>query len=831
MSVVSNYPVGSFFITNNKLYRSVIATNNDRDKILDVYDEKIVVIDFSNLKYIPINEGYVFKRKGSKDLIKIIRINVKGVYIADIDRKDGEYYSIFIFLPQIEIGEWIFQYDILEKNNIVFSNFTNKSYAIVKKTILANSSFVEVVDLNSGENYELDDIPQLFGVAYGYSLLEIKYGQKFRISSNNIEQEIKISPTNGIFVLSGNDNLEISLTAFNDFVNDGTIVIIDNNVADNDDDDNGEISIFKKYPVGSFFFRKADGKYYEKVTDVEYENEIKLLSSEGVLFNYFIERDDNKNWEYIPVKEGLLFKNVVGDDCIIAIIVNDQLKIFNLRRQSYSTMRIDDFLNYLSEGNYELGRYLLEKDNILYTNDELLIRITGGDLEKEEEGGIRLWEGLSDIRFDASANASLIDDFINGKLMLATLKYGQKFKHRMGSEINYFCLNPSVDGLFIRIKMHGSAVQAEKIRNFETLIKVGDIVILDQPAPSKTPESTSKPSEITKTMSTKSKEQIKDEITTIKKELNEWIGLRNVLEDTNPEEIVMVNSNIYDKSKELARAFFEKTEEMVSSNVMLDQLFEQSFKELKQRYPDVFATEFDDFFTPSGKRSAYSEDINRITRSPQFKDWFGDWEEAYALRGIVDYKHKSSVVVTPDAEPQIVWHGTNNPFSYFKFDSFPAAYFAVNPEYSVWFAEAKDPSGGYVYPFFLNVRNPLDLSMFGIDEVSSTDFFSTIFIETGLKKEDLNLNPVFLDDNLRPQPVWVYLRNNPSFLQTLRDKKLYDGIHFYEFIPNLPPTASNFKTEAWIIFSPENAKLADPERGQLMLASLKSFILRRGGKI
>lgn len=826
MSVVSNYPVGSFFIENDKLFRSVINTTNDRGSILDVYDQKIIVHDFTYLKYIPINEGYVFKRKGNRDFIKIISINVRGVLIADIDRKDGQYYSLYNLLDQIEIGEWIFQYDILAKNNIVYSDTDNKPYAIGEKTILANSSFVEVIDLHNGKKLDIDDIPQLFGVESGYKLLKIKYGQKFRFGSNQIEQEIKISPTNGISVLSGKHNLKIGLDAFNDYVDDGTIVVI-NNQSDNDDD-NGEISIFKKYPVGSFFFRKADGNYYEKVTEVEYENEITLLNSNWVL-NYFIERDDNKNWEYIPVKEGLLFKNVVGDDCIIASIVNDQLNILNLRRRSYSKMEIDDFLNYLSEGNYELGRYLLEKDNILYTNDELLIRITGGDWEKEEGVPIRLWEGLSDIRFDASANASLIDDFINGKLMLATMKYGQKFKDKNASEINYFGRN--VDGLFIRIEIYPNTFSTEKIRDFESLIRAGQIVILDQPAPSKTPESTSKPPEITKTMSTKSAEQIKDEITTIKKELNEWIGLRNVLEDTNPEEIVMVNSNIYDKSKELARAFFEKTEEMVSSNVMLDQLFEQSFTELKQRYPEVFATEFDDFFTPNGKRSAYSEDINRIIRSPQFKEWFGDWEEAYALKGIVEYKYKSSVVVTPDAEPQIVWHGTNNPFSYFKFDSFPAAYFAVNPEYSVWFAEAKDPSGGYVYPFFLNVRNPLDLSMFGIDEVSSTDFFSTIFIETGLKKEDLNLNPVFMDDNLRPQPVWVYLRNNPSFLQTLRDKKLYDGIHFYEFIPNLPPTASNFKTEAWIIFSPENAKLADPERGQLMLASLKSFILRRGGKI
>jgi hypothetical protein len=69
-------------------------------------------------------------------------------------------------------------------------------------------------------------------------------------------------------------------------------------------------------------------------------------------------------------------------------------------------------------------------------------------------------------------------------------------------------------------------------------------------------------------------------------------------------------------------------------------------------------------------------------------------------------------------------------------------------------------------------------------------------------------------------------------LKKISESHLYDGIHFYESNPNEPDTSSKaHKTEAYIIFDANQCKISSPNRGLLLLASLKSFLLEKGGKI
>jgi hypothetical protein len=180
----------------------------------------------------------------------------------------------------------------------------------------------------------------------------------------------------------------------------------------------------------------------------------------------------------------------------------------------------------------------------------------------------------------------------------------------------------------------------------------------------------------------------------------------------------------------------------------------------------------------------------------------------------------------------VVWHGTGQQFSYFIFDKFPAAYFAVNKEYSQFFADLQGGGDGYVIPFFLNIRNPLDLTHFGTNLVGSKDFFDYIYLMTGLTMEQLDVNPIFLTGSTPALQTWMYIRNNPKMLKKIVDTRLYDGIHFYETNPNVSDVnASAYKTEAYVIFSADQCKIAEPNRGMLLFASLKSFLLKRGGKI
>ena len=68
-------------------------------------------------------------------------------------------------------------------------------------------------------------------------------------------------------------------------------------------------------------------------------------------------------------------------------------------------------------------------------------------------------------------------------------------------------------------------------------------------------------------------------------------------------------------------------------------------------------------------------------------------------------------------------------------------------------------------------------------------------------------------------------------LKVIADSNIYDGIHFYETNPNVPEGEVAHETEAYITFFENQAKIAAPNRGLILLASLKSFLLKSGGKI
>ena len=125
----------------------------------------------------------------------------------------------------------------------------------------------------------------------------------------------------------------------------------------------------------------------------------------------------------------------------------------------------------------------------------------------------------------------------------------------------------------------------------------------------------------------------------------------------------------------------------------------------------------------------------------------------------------------------------------------------------------------------------MDLTLFETKKIAPKTFFDYMFLQTGLTKDELDLNPMFLDSSLQPMETWIYLRNNPKMLKKLSDTKVFDGIHFYETNPGVDESEPFYKTEAWIIFDPHQAKLADPSRGVLLFSSLKSFLLKKGGQI
>ena len=326
---------------------------------------------------------------------------------------------------------------------------------------------------------------------------------------------------------------------------------------------------------------------------------------------------------------------------------------------------------------------------------------------------------------------------------------------------------------------------------------------------------------------------IEAQVDKLKRELDQLVFLRSLNSELDFEKNIELGQKIANVKEKINEFNFSKLEAKLTTDDIFDQLFEQSFTPILHEYNNVKVTQGEegDFFTPNGQPTQLSDQLNEIIRTQQFKDWFGDWELTYMYKQAGDMDTDCSVVLTENFEPKLFYHGTGQEFSYFKFDKFPAAYFAANEAYSQWFANAHGGSDGYTIPFFLNVRNPLDLTLFGTEPISSKNFFDYMYLQTGFDADQLEANPIFTNPSTPSVECWVYLRNNPKMLKKLADNQVYDGIHFYETNPGVPKGQLAHSTEVFITFKPEQCKIADNNRGLILLGALKSFLLEKGGKI
>jgi signal peptidase I len=326
-------------------------------------------------------------------------------------------------------------------------------------------------------------------------------------------------------------------------------------------------------------------------------------------------------------------------------------------------------------------------------------------------------------------------------------------------------------------------------------------------------------------------QQIEDEIKSLNKQIADLVFLRSLLLPIDFEKKIDFGQRIAERQKQLSELNFKLVERRLGSKDIFDELFEQSFTEVKHSYTDNYSkSDYGDYFTPNGEKSKLSDELNIMIRTPEFIQWFGDWELAYLYKD-TNAQISCSKVIDSNYEPLLVWHGTGAEFSYFKFDNFPATYFAKKKAYSEWFADLHGGDEGYTIPFFLNIRNPLDLRGFGTRKIKAKEFFDYIFLKTGLDMDMLEINPIFTSSNYPPNETWVYLRNNAKMLKKLSESKIHDGIMFFETNPSVPLDKEAHDTEAYIIFEANQCKVASTDRGMLLLSSLKSFLLKNGGQI
>jgi GNAT superfamily N-acetyltransferase len=99
---------------------------------------------------------------------------------------------------------------------------------------------------------------------------------------------------------------------------------------------------------------------------------------------------------------------------------------------------------------------------------------------------------------------------------------------------------------------------------------------------------------------------------------------------------------------------------------------------------------------PNGKLSNLTPEQYKLVRTPEFKAWFGDWEND---------PENASKVVDENGEPLIVYHGTNNDFNEFDTNKQLIGWLGKG----FYFTKNKIEAKGYgkkLLKCFLNIRNP-----------------------------------------------------------------------------------------------------------------------------
>lgn len=181
------------------------------------------------------------------------------------------------------------------------------------------------------------------------------------------------------------------------------------------------------------------------------------------------------------------------------------------------------------------------------------------------------------------------------------------------------------------------------------------------------------------------------------------------------------------------------------------------------------------------------------TRSEEFKQWFGDWEQEDAFSS----KNKNkipSVAVGDNNKPQVMYHGTIKSFDNFEhkqtaYNSYQfgswqtfrnAFFFTPEPSHAnaFTFIENIKQDGGNIKPVYLNLRSPLDVRN-GIDQITIDEF------------EEKGINPFWMKNF-----GWGHLDGDKGKDFVNAAKKIgYDGIIFNEINP-----VTGEKMETWAVF-------------------------------
>jgi hypothetical protein len=233
------------------------------------------------------------------------------------------------------------------------------------------------------------------------------------------------------------------------------------------------------------------------------------------------------------------------------------------------------------------------------------------------------------------------------------------------------------------------------------------------------------------------------------------------------------------------------------------------------------------------------QEIDAVIYTEKFKNWFGDWEKALVTKEY-DYVSKA---LTENGKPCVMYHGAKRIKYSYRQVSNGVLYLAENRSYAEWFSANESPfqkEGDYLTQCFVNIKNPIDLTPFGVEEVDLRDIIQYIDTLYPLAKIYDVLNPLIakeiIDNNLIGANVraWNIIRQYPELNTHIRENTNYDGFIYYENNPSdkifndQTGQLEDRITKATAVFKSSQVKLVD---AMLFDGSLDDWRFEKGGKV
>ena len=179
---------------------------------------------------------------------------------------------------------------------------------------------------------------------------------------------------------------------------------------------------------------------------------------------------------------------------------------------------------------------------------------------------------------------------------------------------------------------------------------------------------------------------------------------------------------------------------------------------------------------PNGKPTKLNERQWLQVRTPNFKKWFGDWEN--------DPKNASKVVDS-NGEPMVVYHGTDADFTQFipqdvKFGSFYGTGFYFSQLPTRYF-------GKKTMQVFLNIRNMAKFDDDMTSRIEEYDLYDVPFALENVDRETYRNLREYIEDNDGAAPLWQGAGHvlSPNQMTKHMLSKGYDGAEIDSDIPSI----------------------------------------------